>query len=67
MGVKLGLSFDARTLAELLKNRVLREIFWAKRDEVTAEWERVHNGQLYDLHCSLCITGSFMICTVHCA
>jgi len=33
MGVKLGLSFDTRTLAELLKNRVLREMFWAKREE----------------------------------
>jgi hypothetical protein len=39
-------------LAELVKNRVLREIFWAKRDEVTREWGRVYNEQLYDLYCS---------------
>jgi hypothetical protein len=50
--VKLDLSFDARTMAELLKNRVMMEIFWAKRDEVTGEWGRVHNEQLYDLYCS---------------
>ena len=50
--MKLGLSFEERTLAELLKNRVLREIFWAKREEVTGEWGRERNEQLYDLYCS---------------
>jgi hypothetical protein len=55
--VKLGLLFDARTLAELLNNRVLREIFWAKRIEVTGERERMYNGQIYDLHCSMICTA----------
>jgi hypothetical protein len=35
----------------LLENSVLRKIFWPKRDEVTVEWSRLHNEELYDLHC----------------
>jgi hypothetical protein len=31
-------------------NRVLRGIFWAKRDEVTGEWRRLHNEELNDLY-----------------
>jgi len=27
----------------IFKNRVMREIFEAKRDEVTGEWRRAHN------------------------
>jgi len=34
------------------ENRVLREIFGPKRDEVTEEWRRLHNEELYDLFCS---------------
>jgi hypothetical protein len=37
----------------VLENRVLRKIFGSKRDEVTGERRRVHNGQLYLLHSSL--------------
>jgi hypothetical protein len=29
--------------------RVLRKIFGPKRDEVTGEWRRLHNEELYDL------------------
>jgi len=29
-------------------NRVLQEGLGAKRDEVTGEWRRIHNEQLYD-------------------
>ena len=36
----------------MLKNRVLRKTFWPKRDEVTGEWRRLHNEELYDLHCT---------------
>jgi hypothetical protein len=34
------------------ENMVLRVIFGAKRDEVTGECRKLHNGELYDLYCS---------------
>jgi len=36
----------------VFENRVLRGIFGAKRDEVTGEWRKLHNEELYDLNCS---------------
>jgi hypothetical protein len=33
-------------------NRVLRRIFWLKRDEVTGEWRKPHNEELNDLYSS---------------
>jgi hypothetical protein len=36
----------------VFENRVLREIFGTKRDEVTGEWRKLHNEELYDLYCS---------------
>ena len=36
----------------VFENRVLREIFGPKRDEVTAEWRKLHNEELNDLYCS---------------
>jgi hypothetical protein len=36
----------------VLENRVLRGIFGPKRDEVTGEWRRLHNEELYDLYSS---------------
>ena len=30
----------------VFENRVLRRIFWPKRDEVTEEWRKVHNEEL---------------------
>jgi hypothetical protein len=36
----------------VFKNRVLRRIFGPKRDEVTGEWRRLHNEELYDLYSS---------------
>jgi len=35
----------------VLANRVLRRIFWAKRDDVTGEWRKLHNEGLNDLYC----------------
>jgi hypothetical protein len=32
--------------------RVLKKIFGPKRDEVTEEWRRLHNEELYDLYSS---------------
>jgi len=36
---------------KVFENRVLKNIFGHKRDEVTGEWRRLHN-ELYDLYCS---------------
>ena len=33
----------------MLENWVLGEIFGHRRDEVTGEWRRIHNKELYDL------------------
>jgi hypothetical protein len=32
------------------ENRVLRRIFWPKRDEITGEWRKIHNEELNDLY-----------------
>jgi hypothetical protein len=36
----------------VLENKVLRRIFGPKRDEVTGEWRRLHNKELYALYSS---------------
>jgi hypothetical protein len=36
----------------VFENRVLWRIFGPKRDEVTGEWRRLRNEELYDLYCS---------------
>jgi hypothetical protein len=36
----------------VFQNRVLWQIFWRKRDEVTGQWRRLHNEELYDLYSS---------------
>ena len=33
----------------VFKNRVLREIFGAERDEVTGEWKKLRDKKIYDL------------------
>jgi len=40
---------DERRL-RVFENRVLRRIFWTKRDEVTGEWRKLHNEELNDLY-----------------
>jgi hypothetical protein len=34
----------------VFENRVLRKIFGFMRVEVTGEWKRLHNAELYDLY-----------------
>jgi hypothetical protein len=34
----------------VFENRVLRRIFGPKRDEVTEEWRKLHNGELHNLY-----------------
>jgi hypothetical protein len=36
----------------VFENRVMMRIFGPKRDEVTGEWRKLHNEELYDLYCS---------------
>jgi hypothetical protein len=36
----------------VFENRVLRRIFGPKRDELTAEWRKLHNEELHDLYSS---------------
>jgi hypothetical protein len=37
----------------VFENRVLRRIFAPKRGELTGEWRKLHNKELYDLKSSL--------------
>jgi hypothetical protein len=36
----------------MLENRVLRRVFWPRRDEVRGEWRKLHNEELNDLYSS---------------
>jgi hypothetical protein len=36
----------------VFKNKVLRRIFGPRRDELTGEWRRLHNKELYALYSS---------------
>jgi hypothetical protein len=44
----------------VFENRVLRKIFGPKRDEVTREWRRLHNTELYGLYSSPNIKSGIM-------
>ena len=36
----------------VFENRALMKIFGSKRDEITVEWIKLHNGELIDLYSS---------------
>jgi hypothetical protein len=47
-----SLSLKEEHRLRVFENRVLRKIFGPKRDEVTGEWRRLHNEELYDEYSS---------------
>jgi hypothetical protein len=49
MGVKLGLILREEHRLKVFENRVVRGIFGTMRDEVTGEWRRLQNVELYEL------------------
>jgi hypothetical protein len=48
----LTLKEERRSTQSVFENRVLRRIFERKRDEVTGDWRRLHNKELYALYSS---------------
>jgi hypothetical protein len=54
VGVKLGRSRELREECTLrvFENRMLRRTCGPKREEVTGEWRRLHNKELYALYSS---------------
>jgi hypothetical protein len=42
-----SLTFREECRLRVFENKVLRRIFRPKRDEVTGEWRRLHNKELY--------------------
>ena len=48
----LSLTLREECRLKVLENRVLRRIFGPKRNEVTKEWRRLHNEELYALYSS---------------
>jgi hypothetical protein len=47
MGVK-----EEEHRLKVFENRVLRNIFGRKRDEVTGDWRKLHNEELHKVHSS---------------
>jgi hypothetical protein len=47
-----SLKFREELRLRVFENRVLRRVFGPKRDEVTGEWRRLHNKELYALYSS---------------
>jgi hypothetical protein len=47
-----SLTLNEEHRLRVFDNRVLRRIFGPKRDEVTGEWRKLHNGELHNLYSS---------------
>jgi hypothetical protein len=52
-----SLTFREECTLRAFENKVLRRIFGPKRDEVTREWRRLHNKELYALYSSPNLIG----------
>jgi hypothetical protein len=52
MGVKLGLILGKEDKVRVFENRVLRRIFGIRKDEVTGDWKKLYNEELYNLYTS---------------
>ena len=55
--VLYGCETSSLTLREehrlrVFENKVLRKIFWAKRDEMTSEWRKLHVAELHEFYSS---------------
>ena len=48
----MSLTMREERRLRVFENRVLRERFGSKRDEVSGEWRKLHNEELNDLYCS---------------
>jgi hypothetical protein len=48
----LSLTLGEERRLRVLGNRVLRRIFWPKREEVAGEWRKLHNEEVNDLYSS---------------
>jgi len=44
-----SLTFQEERILRVFENRVVRRIFWPKRDKVTGEWRKLHTEELNDL------------------
>jgi hypothetical protein len=47
-----SLTLREEHILRVFENRVLRRIFRPKRDEITGEWRKLHNGELHNLYSS---------------
>jgi len=47
--VDISLTLSEERRPRVFENRVLRRLFGPKKDDVTGEWRRLHNEELYDL------------------
>jgi hypothetical protein len=45
-------NIEEKRRLRVFENRVLTKIFGSKMDEVTGEWRRLHNKELYALYSS---------------
>jgi hypothetical protein len=41
----------------VFENRVMKEFFWPKRDEIIGGWRKPHNEELHNLYSSATLFG----------